>query len=41
VATRLADRGGQVVISVAADDDVPARATQVWSVRAGSVDVRS
>jgi DNA replication and repair protein RecF len=41
VATRLADRGGQVVISVADDDDVPPGATQIWSVRAGAVDVRS
>jgi DNA replication and repair protein RecF len=41
VATRLADRGGQVVISVADDDDVPAGATQIWSIRAGAVDVRS
>ena len=40
VATRLAARGGQVVISVADDADVPAQATQVWDVRAGAVRVR-
>jgi DNA replication and repair protein RecF len=40
VATRLADRSGQVVISVADDADVPERATQVWDVRAGDVSVR-
>jgi DNA replication and repair protein RecF len=40
VATRLADRSGQVVISVADDADVPKRATQVWDVRAGAVRVR-
>jgi DNA replication and repair protein RecF len=40
VATRLADRAGQVVISVADDADVPDRATQVWDVRAGEVRVR-
>src|SRR3954464_1105279 len=33
VASRLAARGGQVVISVADDADVPAQATQVWDVR--------
>jgi DNA replication and repair protein RecF len=40
VATRLAGRGGQVVISVADDADVPARSIQVWDVRAGAVAVR-
>ena len=40
VATRLAARGGQVVISVADDADVPAQATQIWDVRAGGVAVR-
>jgi hypothetical protein len=40
VATRLAARSGQVVISVADDADVPKQATQVWDVRAGSAKVR-
>jgi len=40
VATRLAARSGQVVISVADDADVPVRSTQVWDVRAGAVVVR-
>jgi len=40
VAARLAARPGQVVISVADDADVPAQATQVWDVRAGTVKVR-
>jgi DNA replication and repair protein RecF len=40
VAARLAARGGQVVISVADDADVPTQATQVWDVRAGAVKVR-
>ena len=40
VATRLAARGGQVVISVADDADVPAQSTQIWDVRAGGVAVR-
>ena len=40
VAARLAARGGQVVISVADDADVPKQATQVWDVRAGGVKVR-
>ena len=40
VATRLAARAGQVVISVADDADVPARSTQIWDVRAGAVAVR-
>ena len=40
VATRLAERAGQVVISVADDADVPKGATEVWDVRAGSVSVR-
>ena len=41
VASRLAARGGQVVISVADDADVPSVATQVWELRAGTVTVRS
>lgn len=40
VASRLAARPGQVVISVADDADVPAQVTQVWDVRAGAVTVR-
>jgi len=40
VATRLAARGGQVMISVADDADVPRQATRVWDVRAGAVQVR-
>jgi len=40
VATLLAARAGQVVISVADDADVPQQATQVWDVRAGAVQVR-
>jgi DNA replication and repair protein RecF len=40
VASRLAARDGQVVISVADDADVPAAATQVWELRAGTVTVQ-
>jgi len=40
VATRLAARSGQVVISVADDADIPSQATQIWDVRAGAVTVR-
>ena len=40
IAQRLRDRGGQVVISVADDADVPKQATQVWDVRTGGVQVR-
>jgi DNA replication and repair protein RecF len=40
VAGRLAARDGQVVISVADDADVPAAATRVWALRAGSVTER-
>jgi DNA replication and repair protein RecF len=40
VARRLADRHGQVVISVADEDDIPSQAAQIWSVRAGAIDVR-
>jgi recombinational DNA repair ATPase RecF len=40
VATRLAARDGQVVISVADDADVPGAATEVWDLRAGGVRVR-
>ncbi|MDP9185690.1 MAG: ABC transporter ATP-binding protein, partial [Actinomycetota bacterium] len=41
VAKRLAARAGQVVISVADDDDIPEHVTQIWDVRAGDVRVRS
>jgi DNA replication and repair protein RecF len=37
---RLAARDGQVVISVADEADVPASASRVWDVRAGTVTVR-
>ena len=40
MAERLAGRGGQVVISVADDADVPAQAGAVWDVRAGVVTPR-
>ena len=40
VASRLAARDGQVVISVADDADVPAAATEVWELRAGDVRMR-
>ena len=41
IAQRLADRGGQVVISVADEADVPPVSAAVWQVDAGSVTVRS
>ena len=41
VAQRLADRGGQVVISVADEADVPSASSAVWQVEAGAVTVRS
>ena len=41
VAERLAARSGQVVISVADEADIPSVSSAVWSVRAGSVTVRS
>ena len=40
IAHRLADRGGQVVISVADEADVPSAASAVWQVDAGAVTVR-
>ena len=40
VAARLAARGGQVVISVADEADVPSTSSATWSVRAGEVTVR-
>jgi DNA replication and repair protein RecF len=41
IAQRLADRGGQVVISVADEADVPPVSSAVWQVDAGAVTVRS
>jgi DNA replication and repair protein RecF len=40
IAQRLADRGGQVVISVADEADVPAASSVVWDVTGGTVGVR-
>jgi DNA replication and repair protein RecF len=40
IAERLADRGGQVVISVADEADVPSAAAAVWNVSEGEVTVR-
>ena len=40
-AERLVARGGQVVISVADDADVPSIASAVWDVRAGGVTPRN
>jgi len=37
---RLAARGGQVIISVADEADVPAAASAVWDVNAGTVTER-
>lgn len=39
IAQRLADRGGQVVISVADEADVPSASSAVWQVEAGVVTV--
>ncbi len=41
IAQRLADRGGQVVISVADEADVPSASSAVWQVEAGAVTVRA
>jgi DNA replication and repair protein RecF len=41
VGQRLAARGGQVVISVADEGDVPAQAHATWDVRAGGVTPRA
>jgi len=41
IAQRLADRGGQVVISVADEADVPSTSSAVWQVEAGAVTVRA
>jgi DNA replication and repair protein RecF len=40
LAERLAQRGGQVVLTVADEADVPAGAAAVWDVRAGTVTPR-
>jgi DNA replication and repair protein RecF len=40
IAQRLADRGGQVVISVADEADVPPASSAVWDVAGGNVAVR-
>ena len=40
IAQRLADRGGQVVISVADEADVPSASSAVWQVEAGAVSMR-
>jgi DNA replication and repair protein RecF len=40
IGERLAGRGGQVVISVADEDDVPSHAGAVWDVAAGAVTPR-
>ena len=40
IAQRLADRGGQVVISVADEADVPTASSAVWDVAGGTVAVR-
>jgi DNA replication and repair protein RecF len=41
IADRLASRGGQVVISVADEADVPSSSSAVWDVTGGAVTVRS
>jgi DNA replication and repair protein RecF len=41
VAARLAERAGQIVISVADDADVPPGASAVWDVRVGTVTPRA
>lgn len=41
VGEHLAERGGQVVVSVADEADIPARAVAVWDVRAGAVTPRT
>jgi DNA replication and repair protein RecF len=40
IAQRLADRGGQIVISVADEADVPRTSSAVWDVAGGAVSVR-
>jgi DNA replication and repair protein RecF len=41
IAARLAERGGQVVISVADEADVPPASSAVWDVEDGAVTVRA
>jgi DNA replication and repair protein RecF len=41
VGEHLADRGGQVVVSVADEADVPSRALAIWDVRGGTVTPRA
>jgi len=41
IAARLAERPGQVVITVADEADVPSTSSAIWDVRAGDVSVRS
>ena len=41
VGEHLAGRGGQVVVSVADEADIPARAAVVWDVKAGAVTPRA
>jgi DNA replication and repair protein RecF len=41
IGERLAGRGGQVVISVADEADVPSSSSAIWDVRNGGVTVRS
>lgn len=41
IAQRLADRDGQVVLSVADEADVPSAASAIWDVMGGVVSVRS
>ena len=40
IGERLAARGGQVVISVADEADVPAQARAVWDIAGGTVTPR-
>jgi len=39
--SRLADRGGQMIVSVADEADVPSRARAVWDVSSGAVSPRN
>ncbi len=41
VGDHLANRGGQVLVSVADEADVPPRAEAIWDVRAGAVTPRA
>jgi recombinational DNA repair ATPase RecF len=40
IADRFAERGGQVMISVADEADVPSASSAIWDVKAGSVSIR-